>query len=286
MPLKVAHFVIAHKAPLQLLRLVRRLQSPGHLAIVHVDQKSDGPEWDRARDELRDIGALLASPRSCNWGDYTFVDITLSCLDKLAETGRSCDFVNQISGQDYLIRPLPELEQHLSQHVGECLMQFHPFPYPDWTLGGYDRLPTWRNPFSKARKPLIPLRFARRFHKRIPFGHKPFAGSAWWCIPFPAAQYLHQFLRDHPRYADYWKRAWIPDEMVVHTVLGNSPFKPRSGVNYLHHIQWSPGKPNPDLLTHADLDNIKASGRFFARKFDEEQHPGLLDRIDAELLRP
>lgn len=236
-------------------------------------------------DDLKKTGALLAPRILCSWGDYSSIQVTLNCLATLRGVGGSWDFVNQLSGQDYPIRPVHELERHLSENPGRCLMDFRPFPFPGWRFGGYDRLPTWHNPLSKRRQRLIPERFAHSFHKAPPLSHKPCGGSTWWCLPFAAIDYIDQLLRTNPHYAEYWNNVAIPDEMVFHTILGNSSFKVDAGTNHLHYIKWS-GGPNPDLLTHADLDNIKASGRFFARKFDEEQHPGLLDRIDAELLRP
>lgn len=269
---RVAHFVIAHKAPSQLLRLVRTLRADNHATVVHIDLKSTGGEWDRAIDELKDIGALLADRIVCSWGDYSSIAVTLNCIAKLRETGSSWDFVNQLSGQDYPIRPIAELNAHLSANQGKCLMDIYPFPFPGWRFGGYDRLPSRR---------FLP----RRFREYPPLRHKPFGGSQWWCLPFAAIDHIDQLLRSETRYVDYWKRTAIPDEMVFHTILGNSGFSVPAGTNHLHYIKWS-GGPNPNVLGPSDMDDIKASGQFFARKFDEEQYPGMLDLIDAELRRP
>jgi hypothetical protein len=283
MTLKVANFVMAHKAPRQLVRLVQALRSPLNLTIVHLDKKSTGPDWDHAIDEMKQMGTLFAARTVCSWGDFSFIQVTLNCIDKLRETGTSWDFVNQISGQDYPIRPMHELADHLSENRGRCLMELHPLPFPTWKFGGYNRLPTWRNPLSSVRAPLVPPRFARRFYRPVPLGHQPYGGSAWWCLPFEAVDYIDKFLRANPRYAKYWAESVIPDELVFHSILGNSPFQIPNGSHQLHYIKWS-GGPNPDLLRQADLDNMQASRKFFARKFDDEQNPGMLDCIDAKLL--
>jgi hypothetical protein len=71
--------------------------------------------------------------------------------------------------------------------------------------------------------------------------------------------------------------------MFFHTILGSSHFSMQSGDRHLHYIKWG-GGPNPSVLNESDLSAMKASGRFFARKFDGGSHPDLLDRVDRELL--
>ena len=283
MALKIANLILAHKAPEQLVRLVRRLQTPDRAFVVHLDQKSKRPEWDRAAGELKEMGVLWADRVAVSWGEFSQVQAALNCMDKLRELGVSWDFVNLLSGQDYPIRPAEHLEAYLSAHQGECLMDFYPFPFPGWHFGGYNRLPTWRVPARGKPRRIIPERLARRFHRPLPLGHRPCGGSQWWCLPGEAVTYVHQFVRANPGYVEYWKRAIVPDEMFFHTILGNSHFQVRSGTNHLHYINWDDGS-SPAVLGESHIHHLKTSGRFFARKFDNELQPGVLDRIDGELL--
>lgn len=216
--------------------------------------------------ELKELGASLANRIVCSWGDYSSIRVTLNCLTKLRETGTSWDFVNQLSGQDYPIRPLSELDSLLSADRNRCLMWARPFPVACWQKHGYDRLPT---------------RF--RFFRRFPLlGHKPWGGSAWWCLPADAINLIDRLLRSDKRYAEYWMRTAIPDELVFQTILGNSRHD-ISTADHLHYTKWDGGL-HPGILEPLDLAHMRASGRLFARKFDEELNPGMLDRIDAELL--
>lgn len=283
MSLKIANLILAHKAPGQLVRLVRRLQTPNSAFVIHLDQKSRGPEWDRAIGELTELGVIWADRVSCTWGHFSLVRAALNCIEKLSQLNASWDFVNLLSGQDYPIRPTEQREAHLREHRGECLMYFYPFPYPDWVHNGYNRLPTWHIVARGRRWRIVPERWARHFHKPLPLRHRPCAGSCWWCLPGEAVTYIHQFLKDNPDYVEYWNTAFCPDEMFIHTILGNSPFTVRSGSYDMHFIRWSSGW-NPDVLSESDMHELKMSGRFFARKFDSELHPGVLDRIDDELL--
>jgi hypothetical protein len=156
MALKVANLILAHKSPEQLVRLIRRLHTPDRAFVVHLDKKSQGPEWDRVVAELKELDVLWAGRVTCSWGKFSQVEATLNCISKLRESGISWDFVNLLSGQDYPIRPNEHLEDHLNAHRGECLMEFQPFPYPNWDFNGYYRLPTWHIPARGGIGALFP----------------------------------------------------------------------------------------------------------------------------------
>jgi hypothetical protein len=54
--------------------------------------------------------------------------------------------------------------------------------------------------------------------------------------------------------------------------------------NNLRFIDWSLGGASPKILTVKDVDHFSKSGKFFARKFDENIDSKVLDWIDANLL--
>jgi len=283
MPVRLACIILAHRAPRQLHRLVQRLRAPGVHFVLHLDRNTSGPEWDLLSNELNSPDITWAQRVACQWGDFSLVDATLNCLEALSSLNAEFDFVILLSGQDYPIKPPAFFSQFLMSRRGQCLMYVYPFPFPTWVNGGYHRLPTWRIPFRGKPRRLLPPQLAGFRHKKLPFGYRPFGGSQWWCLPGDAVRYIYEFVRSHPEFTRYYREALIPDEMFFHTILGNSHFKIDPGPNNITYMKWA-GGPNPALLTSADLPEMANSEYLFARKFDMQEDPDLLDRVDIELI--
>lgn len=86
-----------------------------------------------------------------------------------------------------------------------------------------------------------------------------------------------------------------PDEFVIQTLLCDSPLRttlaggPRddTGISVteenkvnLHYIDWSPQREDPAILVESDLERIRLSRKYFARKVDGVRSAGLLDALD------
>ncbi len=281
-PLRLAYLILAHKNPEQLIQLMRRLDAHGRTFVVHVDRSSSGPEWEAAFKKLASSRVHWAKRVDCVWGDFTLVEATLNCIHTLVSLKSHFDHVVLLSGQDYPIKSNQAIETYLKERRGKNLMYFYPFPYPEWAWSGYDRLPTWRlNILGRPRR-IVPVRFSRFLYPTIPGGLHPCGGSQWWCLTGEAVNYIDEFVRLQPKFVEYFRKVFIPDELFFHTILGNSPFQPETGSKSPHFMRWS-GGPNPETLSERDLPLLRASGKLFARKFDIEATPEILRRIDEEL---
>jgi Core-2/I-Branching enzyme len=251
--------------------------------VIHVDRNSEGAEWDTAFAALGQANVFWAERVACSWGGFSLVQAALNCIEVLQATGTPFDFAALLSGQDYPIKPNEYIEDFLAARRGECLMYFHRFPYPEWQWNGYHRLPTWRIRLGGKGRRIVPARFARHFHQKPPLQYHPCGGSQWWVLPAEAIEFISKFVRTNPEIVDYYRRALFPDEMMFHTILGNSPFRVEAGDHHLHFMKWGTS-PSPAILTESDLPELRASEKCFARKFDFENEPVFLDRIDRELM--
>lgn len=87
------------------------------------------------------------------------------------------------------------------------------------------------------------------------------------------------------RWQRYFATTLIPDEAYFPTVLAHTPGVRvrRSAISWL---RWHDDvtKPHPVTIDRATLAEAVASGAPFARKFDEDAVPGLLDVVDETLL--
>jgi hypothetical protein len=283
MSVRIAYLILAHKCPSHLVRLVRRLQGPERAFVIHLDLKSTDPAWDAVVEELNQPNIFWAERLDCQWGGFGLVQAILNSVETLFKTSFPFDFGVLLSGQDYPIKPNGYIDSYLAARSSKCLMYLVRFPNPEWTWDGYYRLPTWRLSLWGKKRRVIPSRFSKQFHRRVPLGYHPYGGSTWWALPKPAMEHIWYFVRNHPEFVRYFREVIYPDEMMLHTILGNSPFQPETGNNYLHFMKWIAG-PHPAVLTEEDLPLLQSTDKCFARKFDESVDPRVLDAIDRHIL--
>jgi hypothetical protein len=283
MSVRIAYLILAHKSPSHLVRLVRRLQAPERVFVIHLDAKSTGSAWDEAFKELQQPNIFWAERVDCQWGEFGLVQAILNSIEALCKTELPFDFGILLSGQDYPIKPNHYIENYLVARSGKCLMYLLRFPNHEWSWEGYYRLPTWRVSLWGKKRRVIPARFSKQFHRRIPLGYHPYGGSTWWALPKVAVEYIWNFTKNNPEFVHYFREVIYPDEMMLQTILGNSTFRPETGNNYLHFMKWT-GGPHPAVLTEEDLPLLHGTDRCFARKFDESVDRRVLDAIDRDIL--
>lgn len=283
MSVRIAYLILAHKAPSHLVRLVRRLQGPDRAFVIHLDSKSTDASWDDACRKLKQPNVFWADRVHCEWGEFGLVQAMLNSVETLCNTEFAFDFAVLLSGQDYPIKSNEYIENYLASRSGKCLMYVHPFPNEEWEWQGYYRLATWRVPIFGKERRIIPVRFSRQFHRRIPLGYHPYGGSTWWALPNTAIHYVRNFVKNNPDFVRYFQHVIYADEMMFQTILGNSPLRPEMGNRYLHFMKWG-SDPHPAILTEGDLRDLRATEKCFARKFDDAVDGAILDAIDRELL--
>ena len=114
----------------------------------------------------------------------------------------------------------------------------------------------------------------------MPLGLQPYGGSQWWTLSRQALHYISEFCRRAPEFLSFSKHAFIPDEMVIQTILSNSRFAERVAGDDLRLTIWDrPSPPYPAVLTSADLDLLLSSQKLYARKFDVQTDPLVLQAL-------
>jgi hypothetical protein len=236
--------VPVHTNPTQVLRLVRRLQSDSATFLVHVDARAH-PSMHRAMEQasstLERMELLDSLP--CRWGGIGLVLVGLQAIERLLRRDATFDHLVYLTGQDYPLAPVSEIESFFASAPGRSFMSFFDLP-GEWSEGGLARIERWHLIGPVALHLRLPWR------RRLPGGLKPYGGGAHWALARPAAEYVYEFTRRDPRVDDN-----------------------------LRYIDWSV-EPGPKVLRTGDFDAIVASGKLFARKFDVTVDEDVLDRLD------
>ena len=272
------YVLLVHRAPGQVARLVRRLNAPGVRFIIHVDPTSDIQKL--LIDSLPLENVEFLPRRRARWASFGLVAIALDGLRRALN--HDVDHVVLLSGQDYPIKPAAQISRILESLGDRSLLYYRRFPNPDWPdeRGGFGRIDhhyLWTS-----------SRFARavpRVRTGPPHGLTPYGGRQWWALSRCAAEWVLDEVDRRPAITRYFRTTLVPDELLFQTLLLNSAFADRIVNQAVTFADWSDrGERKPAVLRATDVLPLHSKPHLFARKFDEERFPGVLDLIDRELL--
>ncbi len=287
----IAYIILAHRLPLQLARLVDRLDDGEATFFIHLDRAArDEAGHALGQQFLQQLAARrnvqLLPRRRCYWGSFEIVQATIAGIEAVLAAATPRDRVILLSGQHYPIKPLTYIRRFLEQHPEAEFMDSFPLRLPNrWTQQGgafrdLARILHWHLRI-RSRWLHVPVR--RRFLDTVNL--QPYGGSQWWCLSMPCVAEIGEFIRAHPRYLAYFRRCFIPDELFFQTIVSNSSFRNRVVGTDLTYAKWNnPLPPYPAILDSRCLEELLASTALFARKFDATRDPHILDLIDQRAL--
>lgn len=303
--MRVAYFVVSHRNPDQVLRLVAALgEGPAAEVLVRHDESRSTID-DAA---LGRLGArLLRDEIEFEWGGWSQLQLLIACLERASEE-LDPDWLLVLSGQDYPLRPMAEIEDGLAAcgldamlgQAWELDVRRRPAPPADEFFLRYayrhypapvstPRLPRALRPLVYLRElppPLRPRLGLRR--ASLPFGDglRCFVSSDWLTLNRRAVASVLSAARENRELMRYYRRVAIPSESFFATVLLNDPSLRVARDNRRFVSFAAPLTPHPETLTSADLDRLIASERDFARKFDAEVDSTVLDALDERRRSP
>jgi core-2/I-Branching enzyme len=303
---RVVYLILSHRNPAQVERLVAALgarNEGSHVVVHHNPRDPEGTPRVTGADRVH-----LFPARPLEWGDFSPVGAFLRCVDWI-ERSLAYDWVVFISGQDYPIKPIRQIEQTLasSEFDGYLspsilsrapeMMDRYAFRYVGVPGGERIRRLAIGKPGRLIRRfesfrlvttpPDIPPRTLIGIKRRRTIFSDDFpcrVGVMWMMIRRRCVQTLLGFVRDRPDYVAYLRRSFIPDEAFYHTIFLNDP-QLRIARYPLRFMRWSEDGSHPEVLTTTDLDDLKGSPALFARKFDTRVDPAVLDALDAFITR-
>jgi hypothetical protein len=306
------YLVLSHKQPQQVVRLVRRLRPEGSDSHVILHHDESVSYFDPAL--LRGVGNVHRIPsQPVTWGDFSHVEAILRGL-RWVRNHLDFDWVVLLSGQDYPIHPLPEVEEFLSATEFDGFVKGSPVGWgADADREGMRRyfyryyrvpLPAFLSPpFEGEHRPaarmarkmrdaqaLFSVKTApsggyfglRRFRHGFSTTFPCYRGSTWFTISPECVDSVESFLRENPWYVRHYRRTRSAAESFFITILLNDP-RLNLSLDHLRYIRFRGNSPNPKILTMRDLEAVLSSGKHFARKFDIDVDAAVLDQLDERV---
>lgn len=324
--MKIAYLFIAHNHPALLAGTIAKLNSENALFYIHIDLKSDQVLFAKALLGIDAKIEFVQARQSIYWMGYSMVAASLELM-RLArastlEAAIHVDYFVLLSGMDYPIKTNKEIERTLSESRGTNYLMFWRLEdLPDWLhkVQQYHYLNSkWHNQrvahvfFGKVQLPFHRVERIRRFlhrflpKRQVPRDLVPYGGSQWWMLTSEAVEYTLDFLENAPEVETFFRFTHSPDELVMQTILMNSPFRDsihgrehydrfidawkndgdadfvtdRARNFNLRFIDWEPNREFPSVLDERDYQAIKTSACLFARKFDPVRSQKLIELIN------
>jgi len=304
--MSVLYCVAGHDRPAQFRRLVDTLASgdrQGQLALHYDGRRAPlDPEWVAALP----LRVTRLPERALHWGSYGLVELFIEFMTVAAQRP-DCSYVVFLSGQDYPLVPLGTLEQRLGEFDvwmsatpidEEPIIRHHRARYAYRWHGVLEPNRLQQLLYGASRRLLPGPEFDTRPHRFVHLhqgdqlwwgrrsrtgpGLPVYAGSQWMSLSIRAVRLLLSALESETRAMAFLRRVPIADEACLQTVM-HSVDGLRWAPGNARFTRWLPGTGHPEDLSDLDVPDLLASGDHFARKFDMEADPSVLDRLDAAL---
>lgn len=304
--LKIAYLISVHKDAIQLLRMLKALyQGDNTYFFIHVDAKSNQSDFESIIPDDLKKNVLFTSKRYwVQWGGFNQVRYQQELLKSCLSYNIHFDRIFILTGQDYPLISNAEINKELSEN-----------PKKEYIKGL--NISNIENP-PKIKNKLVLYHFFRDLKtsyklKKIFSGSSRFVmtvlpirkktyliidntkwsvyqASAMMCITYDLARYVFDKLNDK-RIVNYFKYSFAPDEMVIPTIIFNSPYRVNcslyekdsyDGLKTLSAITYFNYGKEIQTFTLDDYNELKHCGKMFARKFVTGISDSLMDKLDRE----
>jgi len=315
-PTRVCYYMQTHTRPAQIARLVNRIKDDSPNGIVLIDHDASVARLDASMFQSMSDVHVINGPGG--YGDFSHLDRYFRAIDWLDDHGVEFDWLQNLTGQDYPLRPIEDIEKAVATSPFDGYIQYAPvFPErtpadADWGAGPQYRLCSpfdtalrfdyahrwFGRPTPAKQRWLRPVMITNLIQPwiRVSLGFSTVGirrrntifndnficyGGSFFCILSAAcARYARDFARANPDVVKYFRTMPAPDEVFLQTVLVNSG-KFRLSPEGTHYVDFSKSRNNhPKVLGVADITAMFASGAHWARKFNLGTDSEVFDLLD------
>lgn len=284
-----AYLIIAHTNWRQLQKLVTLIDDERNDIYIHIDKKSNisGLHLSTRFSKL-----VFVDRKNVYWGDVSQINIELTLfLTAFVGGGKTgYSYYHLLSGLDFPLHNQDYIHQFFEQHAGK---EFIGFGKKNWDVRNrvychnffmhcmrYDVesvrciLKILRIALNKLQ---VGLNFNVQKNRDVCFRY----GANWVSVTH---NFVTELLKLKDEILTMYKYSYCPDEIYKQTFAFNSQFRDKvfdledEFHGCMREIDWNRGRP---YIWHTDDDYnyLSQSDRLFARKFDYNKYPKIVDRL-------
>jgi hypothetical protein len=119
-----------------------------------------------------------------------------------------------------------------------------------------------------------------------------YGGSTWWAMSGDCVRYIINFMNKNPKFVEFYRNTLIPEEMVFHTIMGNSKYFEKTLPSFTYADWPRNDLAHPEMISEKHLPVLakekvpssygKEAYVLFARKFSDKSGK-VTDLIDNKL---
>ncbi len=295
-----AYLIIAHSNWKQLQLLLRLLDSDRNDIYIHIDKKAKDVPVNELKISTKKSSVEIFRTYEVYWGSYELVQSELLLFEQAHKL--HYDYYHLLSGADLPIKPQKDILRFFEEHNGyefihydteERLQKDHEIRRRTQL---YHFLQNYRRRFSFAglnlmftfvERMLLALQLVFRVdrmkkHTEFPIKY----GSQWVSITDDLVEYL---LSQKELIGDVFKYTNCADELFIQSIVYNSEFRHRlydqnfdddtRGNMRLIDMKHRGKNGNPYTWKITDWDEIQNSQCLFARKFNIQEDPKIIEKV-------
>lgn len=309
---KIAALIFAHNDFSILDRLIKTLKHPRIDIFLHISYFNNYTFEELDALKKNEYLNIIPIEIKTYLDDYSLV---VSVLETIKYAGKNYKYYIKLSGQDYPIKPIDSLINHLDTIYPKPLLDCTPFDKSNWI---YHKLhqPRWYSYLLIRGRKYIKIRLIKRLVLILPYliskgldkiynyekaaanlNLKIFGGSPMWILSDKLIEDILNFSNQSKnKKLKLLKKIWTVEEVFFQTVSMMTNYNYLVELNAIDAIAQNcqtynyftdddkPFKGHPYILTKHQLPLIKSLPSFFARKFSSEIDTEVLDIIDNEIL--
>ena len=248
----IAFLISAYKDPVQLKKLIDALKGDGSYFFIHVDKKVDIDTFKVVVPEFKQKSqGLFYTPYRyyVYWGGWNQVRYQKELLRCCIESGVEFDRIVLITAQDYPLAPREMLfEIFQKNREKEYIIGFNisklssSTPQNRIQLRRITQYHFFRDLFCiSPRIQHILSALSYRFLGLLPPMKKPYVtidnvpkdvwlSSSYFSLTWKCAKYVYECLENKKEYARYFRWSYVPEEMLIPTIIFNSEFARNASV--------------------------------------------------------
>lgn len=278
---KHAYLIIAHTNFDQLQKLVKMLDNDKNDIFIHVDKKAK--TFDKSLIYTKYSKLFCIKRATINWGGDSLINCELSLLKAAISSESEYDRYHLISGMDLPIKSQKYIHEFFDNNNKEYIeFDFRSIDLYASRVRYYYLLQNiigrnsglFINILSRIQD--VTLRFQKRFKLERKQYMQLYKGTNWFSITDSLARYVVSMEKNIKR---QFKYTFCADEIFLHTIIQQSPYKVNIVDDSLRLIDWKRG--GPYTFCKNDFEEIIKSEKIFARKFDEKIDKEIIDMIVA-----
>lgn len=276
-----AYMIMCHNNFELLKKLLLLLDDERNDIYLHIDKKAINFDINSIPAIVKRAQLTITERVKANWGGYSLIKVELMLLEQAVK--KEHIYYHLLSGVDLPLKTQDEIYKFFEENVGKEFItiddstetggnffdrigQYHFFQDYIGRTEGYKSILL---EFFESK--LINIQKFLHINRKISPIYKD---PNWFSITHDFAVFL---LSKEKEIKKKFGFGLCADELFLQTIIMDSPFKDKIANDCLRYTDWERGKPY--TFTIEDYELLRSCGKLFARKFDYDSEPEIVDQI-------